>query len=63
MTLFTPDLYRNFAIGFIAGGLLIGAATFDEWSDAIESPAQAAAPIEAPQPSDEFLIDASDFAE
>jgi hypothetical protein len=63
MTLFAPDLFRNFALGFVAGGLLIGAATFDQWSDAIESPAQAAAPIEAPQPSDEFLIDASGLAE
>lgn len=62
MTLFTPDLFRNFAYGFIAGGLLIGAATFDQWSDAIESPAQAAAPLEAPQPSEEFLIDPSDLA-
>lgn len=57
MTLFTPDLYRNFALGFVAGGMIVGAATIDEWLPALESPAQAAAPIEAPQPSAEFLIE------
>lgn len=26
MNLFTPDLYRNFAIGFVAGALVIAAS-------------------------------------
>ena len=54
MTLFAPDLYRNFAIGFAAGALVVGAATISEWSDEISPPAQAAQTLEAPQPSDEF---------
>lgn len=57
MTLFAPDLYRSFAIGFLAGGLILGAATFDEWAGALESPAQAAAPLSAPEPTSEFLIE------
>jgi len=57
MTLFAPDLYRSFGLGFVAGGLLIAAATVDQWSDAIEPPAQAAAPLTAPEPSGEFLIE------
>ena len=28
MTLFAPDLFRNFAFGFAAGGLIVGLATF-----------------------------------
>ncbi|EAQ28616.1 hypothetical protein NAP1_13493 [Erythrobacter sp. NAP1] len=56
MTLFAPDLYRNFALGFAAGGLLVGAATIDQWGPELESHAIAAQPLEAPQPADEFLI-------
>ncbi|MEE4538106.1 MAG: hypothetical protein V2J51_06415 [Erythrobacter sp.] len=57
MTLSSPDLYRNFALGFVLGAFILGAMTFDEWSDHIESPAHAAPPIEAPQPSPDFLIE------
>lgn len=57
MKLFAPDLYRHFAFGFVAGALVVGAATLDQWSDAIESPAQAASPLEAPQHSAEFVIE------
>ncbi|AWW73311.1 hypothetical protein CD351_02590 [Erythrobacter sp. KY5] len=56
MTLFAPDLYRNFALGFAAGGLLVAAATVDQWGSRLESPAIAAQPLEAPQPADEFVI-------
>ena len=30
MTLFAPDLYRHFAIGFLGAGLAIVATTFDD---------------------------------
>ncbi|MBD2843106.1 hypothetical protein [Erythrobacter rubeus] len=56
MTLFSPDLYRNFAIGFVAGTLMVGAASFDHISDLISPPAQAAQTFEAPQPSDDFWV-------
>ncbi|TRD11272.1 hypothetical protein FGU71_05020 [Erythrobacter insulae] len=54
MSLFTPDLFRNFVVGFAVGAVIVGAATIDQWSDQIAPPAQAAAPLEAPQPSDDF---------
>ena len=54
MRLFAPDLYRQFAIGFVAGTLMVGAATFDQWSDEISPPAQAAETAQAPQPSPDF---------
>ena len=57
MTLFAPDLYRNFALGFVAGGLIVGAATLDEWGPHVESPARAAVPLEAPAPAAEFVIE------
>ncbi|MFU7527000.1 hypothetical protein [Qipengyuania sp. ASV99] len=56
MTLFAPDLYRNFGIGFLVGAAIAGAVTVDHWGSRIESPARAAAPLEAPAPADEFLI-------
>ena len=56
MTLFSSDLYRTFAIGFVAGALIVGAATIEQWGQHIESPARASAPLEAPQPDAEFLI-------
>ncbi len=54
MTLFSPDLYRNFGIGFVLGTAIVGAATIGEWSEAISPPAQAAETFETPQPSDDF---------
>lgn len=57
MTLFTSDLYRNFALGFAAGTLIVGAFTIDQWGPHLESPAQAAELPEAPQPSGDFLIE------
>lgn len=56
MRLFAPDLYRNFAIGFAAGALLIAGGTIDRWGGEFSSPARAAEPLKAPQPSAEFLI-------
>lgn len=54
MTLFTPDLYRNFAIGFVGGALIVAAASVDSWGDEITPPAKAAQTIAAPQPADDF---------
>nr|WP_298931921.1 hypothetical protein [uncultured Erythrobacter sp.] len=54
MSLFSADLFRNFALGFAIGGAIVGAASMDQWSDHITPPAQAAAALEAPQPSDDF---------
>jgi len=56
MTLFTPDLFRNFAFGFLAGALFLGATSYDEWTSVVEAPAQAAAPLEAPAPDAAFVI-------
>lgn len=56
MTLFTPDLFRNFALGFVAGGLILGITNFDVVENTLDAPVNAAQPLEAPQPSDEFLI-------
>ena len=42
MGLFTPDLYRSFAIGFAVGAVIIGASTVPNWDTDLASPAQAA---------------------
>lgn len=63
MTLFTPDLFRNFAIGFALGGLVVGATTMGEWGGTLESPAQAAQPYEAPPQSPEFMIEPLEIEE
>jgi hypothetical protein len=57
MTLFAPDLYRNFAFGFAAGGLIVAAATAEHWAPSLESPLQAASPLGAPPASAEFTIE------
>lgn len=57
MSLFTPDLYRNFAIGFALGAVGLVAANAANGGDALESPAHAATPLEAPAQSPEFAID------
>ena len=54
MKLFAPDLYRNFAIGFVAGAAILGFARFEDWSDQISPPAQASERMEAPAPSGDF---------
>lgn len=56
MNLFTPDLFRNFALGFVIGTLVIGISAFDVLGSTLDAPVNAASPIEAPQPSGEFLI-------
>ena len=42
MGLFKADLYRNFAIGFGAGALIVGAMTADNWKQEFDSRAHAA---------------------
>jgi hypothetical protein len=58
MRLFAPDLFRNFAIGFVLGAVLIAGARVDQWGDQISSPAQAAEPSPAPPASGDFVIPA-----
>ncbi|WFL78544.1 hypothetical protein P7228_05625 [Altererythrobacter arenosus] len=41
MGLFKPDLYRNFAIGFLVGALAVGATSAQDWSAELASPAHA----------------------
>lgn len=57
MSLFTPDLYRQLAIGFALGTALVALANADTFANEIDGPAQAAEVPQAPQPSPEFLID------
>jgi len=56
MNLFTPDLFRSFALGFAVGGLLLGLYNFDVVGNTLDAPVNAAQPIEAPQPDGAFLI-------
>lgn len=42
MGLFKPDLYRNFAIGFVVGALAVGAMTAQDWRAELAAPAHAA---------------------
>lgn len=61
MRLFTPDLYRNFGIGFFATTLALGVSSVDDWSqiDADFAPAAQAAevPFEPVEVAPEFLIE------
>jgi hypothetical protein len=53
MGLFTPDLYRSFAIGFAVGVVIIGASAVRNWDTDLASPAQAATAVqEAGNPSE-----------
>lgn len=56
MRLFSPDLFRNFGIGFALGAVLIVGANMDSWSGAVASPALAAERTATPAPADEFVI-------
>lgn len=65
MSLFAPDLYRNFLIGFIGGGLILAAGMVegvDGFAPEIVTRAQAAeadvAIGGAPDIAEEFLIPA-----
>lgn len=42
MGLFTPDLYRNFALGFLAGAVLVGVTVADNLTAHLAQSAQAA---------------------
>ncbi|MDJ0642024.1 MAG: hypothetical protein QNJ15_04335 [Erythrobacter sp.] len=61
MRLFTPDLYRNFGIGFVVGALALGAASIEDWSQVSADLAPAAQAAEAEfepiEVSSEFLIE------
>ncbi|MGY6637577.1 MAG: hypothetical protein ACXIUO_10590 [Erythrobacter sp.] len=48
MRLFAPDLYRNFALGFAAGAVLVAWASVDQWAGDLAPPAQAAERVSAP---------------
>ena len=54
MSLFTPDLFRNFGIGFVAGALMVGVMTIDHWGEDLAPAAQAAEVVTAPQAVDRF---------
>ena len=56
MRFFAPDLYRNFAIGFAAGAVLVVGANAGHWGAELSSPAHAAQTLQAPQASGEFVI-------
>ncbi|QUL37175.1 hypothetical protein [Erythrobacter sp. JK5] len=61
MRLFSSDLYRNFGIGFLAGAVLIGATSIDDWTAVDASLATSAQAAEMTQPdveiASEFLIE------
>lgn len=56
MRLFNNDLFRNFAIGFTAGALLIAGSNAKSLGAELSSPANAAEMVRAPVPSAEFVI-------
>lgn len=57
MPLFTSDLSRRIALGFVLGAALVAVANAGHVSDQIAPPAQAAEPSEAgPFVAPEFLI-------
>ncbi|MDZ4137955.1 MAG: hypothetical protein U1D66_03630 [Erythrobacter sp.] len=56
MRLLASDLFRNFAIGFVGGALLVAGANADSWGSKLSSPAQAAEMRTAPALSSEFVI-------
>ncbi|MEQ5787993.1 hypothetical protein J3454_08825 [Erythrobacter sp. NFXS35] len=56
MRLFSPELLRNFSIGFAIGALLIAGANAESWGGELSSPAQAATMPEALEPTAEFVI-------
>ncbi|MFN3990698.1 MAG: hypothetical protein ACK4IS_10620 [Erythrobacter sp.] len=58
MRLFAPDLYRNFAIGFAAGALLIAGVSAGQWGDEVSAPARAAEVPHTPGPDAATFITA-----
>ena len=54
MRLFSPDLLRNFSIGFVIGALLIAGANARNWER--EFSARAAPMPERIEPAAEFLV-------
>lgn len=57
MRLFSPDLFRNFGIGFALGAVLVVGGQAESWSGAVAAPALAAErTTTAPAPAEEFVI-------
>ncbi len=56
MRLFSPDLFRNFGIGFVFGALLIAGANAENWVGELAPAAQAAERQETPAAAAEFVI-------
>ena len=56
MTFFTPDLYRQFGLGFLIGTALLAVANAEALSEQLSPPAQAAETAQAPAPAPEFVI-------
>lgn len=56
MRLFSPDLYRNFAFGFVAGAVLVAGISSDRWAGDIAPAVHAAERAAAPDSGlDSFL--------
>jgi hypothetical protein len=56
MNIFSRDLYRRFAIGFVLGTALVAAANADTLATEFDPPAQAAEMLRGHQPAPDFLI-------
>jgi len=56
MTFFTPDLYRQFGLGFLIGAAMLAAVNAEALSDQVSPPAQAAEMAQAPQVGSDFTI-------
>lgn len=56
MRLFSPELLRNFSVGFAVGALLVAGAHAESWGGDLSSPAQAATMPETLAPTAEFII-------
>ncbi|WP_379922903.1 hypothetical protein [Erythrobacter sp. R86502] len=56
MRLFSPDLFRNFGIGFAFGAVMLAVGNAGTWGGELAPAAQAAESHEAPVPAGDFLI-------
>ena len=56
MNLFTPELFRSFALGFALGSLFLGIYYFNIVGNTLDAPVNAAQPFEAAQPYEVFLF-------
>jgi hypothetical protein len=60
MRLFSAELFRNFSIGFVSGGLLIAGANAENWSADLSAAARAEPLPQRVQPAPEFVIPADE---